>query len=53
MLVTFERDLADGVASELGREVKAMKGVEEKEGTDPVVEVVGFAAELIELFGFG
>ena len=51
--MAFEGDLADGVAGEFGGKVKAMESLQEEEGANAVVEVVGLAAELIEFVGFG
>ena len=52
-MVTFEGDLPDGAGGEFGGEMEAVEGVEEEEGANTVIEVVGVAAELVEGVGFG
>ncbi len=42
-----------GLSRELFRQMKPVDGVEEEEGTDAFVEVVGVAAEGVEFRAFG
>jgi hypothetical protein len=48
LLIAVERDMAAGFQVRAGRKVEAVEGGEEKEGADPVVEVIAVPAEVVE-----